>query len=76
MRFLWLLDCKQQGQFKIYMRSGKTNLAKYFTKHHLAAQHRNMRGEFLMGVGELKQGRMALSISEVSCKGVLQPLVN
>ena len=34
MRFHWLRDCEAQGQFRIYWRLGKTNLADYFTKHH------------------------------------------
>ena len=46
MRFEWLLDREQQGQFKIYWRPGKTNLADYFTKHHPPAHHRNVREIF------------------------------
>jgi hypothetical protein len=34
MRFHWLRGRKAQGQFRIYWRPGKTNLADYFTKHH------------------------------------------
>ena len=57
MRFEWLLDREQQGQFKIYWKSGKTNLADYFTKHHSPAHHRNVRGEFLTRVAELQRLR-------------------
>ena len=57
MRFEWLLDRAQQGQFRIYWKPGKTNLADYFTKHHLPAHHRNVRGEFLTRVAELQQLR-------------------
>ena len=32
MHFEWLLDREQQGQFNIYWKPGKTNLADYFTK--------------------------------------------
>jgi hypothetical protein len=39
MRFEWLLDRVQQGQFKTYWKPGKTNLADYFAKHHLPAHH-------------------------------------
>ena len=55
MRFEWLLDRVQQGQFRIYWKPGKTNLADYFTKHHPPAHHCNVRGEFLMRVAELQQ---------------------
>ncbi len=57
MRFEWLLDREQKKQFKIYWRSGKTNLADYFTKHHAPSHHRNMRGEFLTRIAELTQLR-------------------
>jgi hypothetical protein len=57
MRFEWLLDRERQGQFKIYWRPGKTNLADYFTKHHPPSHHRNMRGEFLTRVAELQKLR-------------------
>ena len=57
MRFEWLLDGAQQGQFKIYWRPGKTNLADYFTKHHSPAHHRNVRGEFLTRIAELQRLR-------------------
>ena len=57
MRFEWLLDREQQGQFKIYWRPGKTNLADYFTKHHPPAHHRNVRGEFLTRIAELQRLR-------------------
>jgi hypothetical protein len=41
-RFEWLLDREQQGRFWIYWKPGKTNLADYFTKHHLPAHHCNV----------------------------------
>jgi hypothetical protein len=64
MRFEWLLDREQQGQFKIYWRPGKTNLADYFTKHHPPSHHRNMRGEFLTRVAELLRLRAQNSNKE------------
>jgi hypothetical protein len=42
MRFHWLRDRKAQGQFQIYWRLGKTNLADYLTKHHPPAHHVNI----------------------------------
>ena len=47
MRFHWLRDRELQEQLRFYWRSGKLNYADYFTKHHPAAHHRNMRKEFL-----------------------------
>ena len=47
MRFHWLRDRETLLQFRIYWRSGKLNLADYFTKHHPASHHRDVRGEFL-----------------------------
>ena len=65
MRFEWLLDREQQGQFKIYWRPGKTNLADYFTKHHPPAHHRNVRGEFLTRIVELQRLRQEQTIASV-----------
>ena len=47
MRFHWLRDRECQQQFKFYWRPGKMNYADYWTKHHSAAHHVNMRPEFL-----------------------------
>jgi hypothetical protein len=57
MRFHWLRDREAQGQFKIYWRPGKTNLADYFTKHHAPAHHVNVRAEFLTRVKDLVETR-------------------
>ena len=55
MRFKLLLDREQQGQFKIYWRPGKTNLANYFMKHHPLAHHCNVQELFLTRVAELQR---------------------
>ena len=39
MRFYWVCNRVQQGQFHIYWKPGKYNKADYFTKHHPAAHH-------------------------------------
>ena len=57
MHFEWLLNRERQGQFKIYWRPGKTNLADYFTKHHPPSHHQNVRGEFLTRIAELQRLR-------------------
>ena len=43
MRFYWLQDRCNQGQFIIYWAPGSTNLADYHTKHHPPAHHTKMR---------------------------------
>jgi hypothetical protein len=53
MRFEWLKKREAKEQFCFYWRSGKTNLADYFTKHHPPAHHRNVREEFLTRVADL-----------------------
>ncbi len=57
MHFHWLCDQGAQGQFKIYWRSGGTNLADYFTKHHPPAHHVNVREEFLTRVKDQAEDR-------------------
>eukprot|EP00804_Cyclotella_cryptica_P002446 CCRYP_019168-RA/>CCRYP_019168-RA protein AED:0.13 eAED:0.13 QI:0/0/0/1/0.5/0.4/5/0/1227 len=47
MWFHWLRDRANQKQFRFYWRPGTTNRGDYFTKHHPAAHHRNMRPELL-----------------------------
>jgi hypothetical protein len=46
MRFHWLQDREAQDQLRIYWRSGKINLADYFTKHHSPAHHISVRTQF------------------------------
>ena len=47
MRFYWIKDRVEQGQFLIYWRPGSENLGDYFTKHHSPSHHRLMRPVFL-----------------------------
>ena len=42
-RFYWLRDQVQQGQFYVYWESGKHNLADFYTKHHPPNYHKRMR---------------------------------
>jgi hypothetical protein len=58
MRFHWLRDRSiNQQQFRFYWRPGPTNYADYWTKHHPAAHHRNMRPEFLTPFSQLLELR-------------------
>jgi hypothetical protein len=47
MRFHWLRDRECQDQFQIYWRPRTLNYADYWTKHHPAAHHQNIRKEFI-----------------------------
>ena len=48
MRFFWLWNRKNQGQFKLYWYKGIDNLADYFTKHHTTPYHKKMRKIYLL----------------------------
>jgi hypothetical protein len=48
MRFYWVKDRVNQGQFLVHWRKGADNLADYFTKHHSPAHHRLMRSRYLI----------------------------
>ena len=57
MRFYWLRDRETLKQFRIYWRPGKQNMADYWTKHHPASHHKNMRPEILTPVDALMEFR-------------------
>lgn len=58
MRFHWLRDRSiSQKQFRFYWRPGPTNYADYWTKHHPAAHHSNMRPVFLTPFSQLLELR-------------------
>jgi hypothetical protein len=47
MRYYWLRDRVQQGQFSVQWEPGKFNLADYFTKHHPPTHHKALRPVYL-----------------------------
>jgi hypothetical protein len=47
MRFYWLRDRVRQKHFHVYWKPGRTNRADYFTKHHPASHHQEMRRTYL-----------------------------
>jgi hypothetical protein len=51
MRFYWLQDRVEQGQFNVYWAPGKYNLADYFSKLHPPSHHRKMRPIYLYNEG-------------------------
>ena len=61
MRFYWLRDRECQEQFRIYWRPGKLNYADYWTKHHQATHHQNVRREFITPHVVLEMLRMEQS---------------
>jgi hypothetical protein len=59
MRFHWLRNRECQQQFKFFWRPGKFNYADYWTKHHSATHHINIRKEFLTPLIVLEMRRQA-----------------
>ena len=55
MQFHWLKDRECQKQFRFYWRPGKLNYADYWTKHHSAKHHRNVRREYLTPMVTLEE---------------------
>jgi hypothetical protein len=47
MPFYWVCDRVRQGQFNIYWKLGKVNLADNYTKHHSTTHHQKVRPLFL-----------------------------
>jgi hypothetical protein len=62
MRFHWLRDRSTQKQFRFYWRPSPTNYANYWTKHHPAAHHHNMRPVFLTPFSQLLELRKKVHI--------------
>jgi hypothetical protein len=52
MRFHWLRCRDAQDQFHYYWRPGMQNMADYFTKHHPATHHKNVRPPILTAVND------------------------
>ena len=77
MQFHWLRDRECQQQFRFYWRPGKLNYADYWTKHHSAKHHRNVRREYLTPMVTLEYYRQretwerAKQASEDSHEGVM-----
>ena len=52
MRFYWVRDRQQQGQFNIYWKPGKNNYADFSTKHHSPGHCKEWRYKYLTPPGE------------------------
>jgi hypothetical protein len=46
-RFYWVRDRVQQGQFHIYWAPGSVNFGDYYTQHHSPAHHKRLRPIYL-----------------------------
>jgi hypothetical protein len=64
MRFYWIKDRVNQGEFQVHWSKGDGNLADYFTKHHPPSHHIQMRPTYL------QTSHVALQTG-TECKGVL-----
>lgn len=61
MRFYWLKDREAQNFFQFHWKPGKTNLADYWTKHHTAIHHANIRSQILSKPSVIEQLKKRLS---------------
>jgi hypothetical protein len=71
MRFYWVRDRVNQGQFRVHWRPGHENLADYFTKHFSPKHHQDMRSTYLHEPSETHPTSRALP----SAPRARQPLV-
>ena len=47
-RYHWLSERQNKGDFKVYWDAGKNNLADYHTKHHSPTHHKNVRRKYIL----------------------------
>jgi hypothetical protein len=52
MRYYWIQDRIEQGQFDVNWAPGDTHLGAYFTKHHSPAHHKRLRPFYLHSQAE------------------------
>lgn len=72
MRFHWLRDRECQDQFRFHWRPGKLNYADYWTKHHPAAHHKNIRKEFLTPLIVLEMLRQEQAKANINAAAAAQ----
>jgi hypothetical protein len=73
MRYHWVVDRTEQGQFSIHLKPGTENIADYHTKHHPPTYHRNMRPIILHDMERLKTNAK-MPATEIACYLTLQLL--
>ena len=65
----WWHKCREsQQQFRIFWRPGTYNLGNYWTKHHAAAHHQNIRREILTPMIKVSALRKNKTRSEHSAR--------
>ena len=47
MRFYWINERTEQGQFRVFWRPGPENLGDYHSKHHPPEHHISVRSKYL-----------------------------
>jgi hypothetical protein len=72
MRFYWVRDRVQQGQFILYWGPGQLNLADYYNKHHSAAHHRDVRPKYLY-MGHIEATKVGLADTMQVLRGCVKP---
>jgi hypothetical protein len=70
MRFYWLKDREAQKKIQFHWKPGKTNLADYWTKHHAAIHHANIRSQILSkpSVIENLKKRLSKALKDVAAR--------
>jgi hypothetical protein len=61
MRYYWLKDRETQNFFQFHWKPSKNNLADYWTKHHAAIHHTNIRSQILSRPSVITQLRNRLT---------------
>ena len=72
MRLFWLRDKERLKQFQFHWERGVNNKADYFTKHHTAKHHREIRALYVQDKKIINSTHNGFP-RHTSCKGVLEP---
>ena len=76
MRFYWLRDRAEQGQFHIYWAPGSVNLADYLTKLHIPSHQLRLRPLYLhksTSPADMQGCVKLLSLPQVSARKLINP---
>mgnify|MGYP004176976041 CR=1 FL=1 len=73
MRFYWVRDRVNQGQFIIYWRPGVTNLGDYFTKHHPPSHHIKVRHHYVTDIAPTLSSLQILYNIRRGCVNMTKP---
>ena len=52
MRYYWLRDKDEQGDFEYYWSKSENNLADYHTKNHTAKHHKEQRSTYVLDMNK------------------------